>query len=74
MKPSAFPVTLLVENEQGEVLFEYRCLNKSMLDRTYTKVKSLYPIEPNMNIIFVCNSKVNDKIPKIRIEFDDDDV
>jgi hypothetical protein len=74
MKASAFPVILLVENELGEVLFEQRCTNTSMLQRTYIKVKSLYPLEANWNIFFVCNSKVNDTIPKIRGGYKPNDV
>jgi hypothetical protein len=73
MKPYAFPVTILVENEIGEVLYEQVCLNNPMLDRTYMKIKSFYNLEPDKSIIFKCNSKVNDKIRTIKVDYEDSD-
>jgi hypothetical protein len=70
MKPSAFPVKLIVENNKEEVIFEHLCLNLGMLQRGFTKVKSLYHLKPHCTIYFLCNSKVNEKIESVVIESD----
>jgi hypothetical protein len=70
MKLTAFPVTIVVENKFGHIVHEHRCTDLGMLQRTYSKLKSLYVINSEWNIFFVCNSKVNDMIPKVMIESD----
>jgi hypothetical protein len=77
MKPSAFPITILVEttNVKGEpmVVHEVICLTTEQLYRKYQNIMSLYSIKDNHQIYFVCNSKVNSAIQKIKdIQTDDD--
>jgi hypothetical protein len=74
MKPSAFPVTIMVENNKEEVIFQHLCLNLGMLQRGFIKVKSLYHLKPHCTIYFLCNSKVNEKIANVMIESDFDEL
>ena len=70
MKPSAFPVKLIVENNKEEVIYEQLYTNLGMLQRGFIKVKSLYHLKPHCTIYFLCNSKVNEKIANVVIESD----
>lgn len=66
MKISAFPVTVQVVNQYDVVIFERLCKNNESLKNLMKSFKTQYKINPNHMIFFVCNSKVNDAIQKIR--------
>jgi hypothetical protein len=70
MKSSAYPIKIVIETQTiyGEsiVVYEVVCKSQNQLFDKYQNIKSLYKLSTEYQIYFVCNSKVNTEIKKIR--------